>query len=234
MVFTYPSMDIAKPTNQVSAMSFYQFLTDLSQNNNREWFEKNKAQYETARAEAEALVARCIAEIAKFEDLGSLKPKDTMFRIYRDVRFSKNKDPYKINFSALIGRSGRKEMAGYAYYVHFQPGESFMAAGVYEPTPEQLAKIRQEIDYNAAELKKIISDPGFVKTFGTMEGRQLKTAPKGYDKEHPEIDLLRYTQFYFSAKFEDKEVLAPDFPEKLAKTCLKIRPFLEFMNRALE
>jgi uncharacterized protein (TIGR02453 family) len=109
-----------------------------------------------------------------------------------------------------------------------------MAAGVYEPDALQLAKIRQEIDYNPQPLKDIIFEPGFVKMFGKMEGKQLKTSPKGYSKDHPEIELLRHTQFYFSCPFTDSEVLDPAFPRKLALACKKIRPFLEYVNQALD
>jgi uncharacterized protein (TIGR02453 family) len=214
--------------------SIYPFLKQLSENNNRIWFEENRVSYEQAKAETENLITLCIDEIGKFEELGDLKAKQTMFRIYRDVRFSKNKDPFKKNFSFMISRDGKRAMTGFAYYVHFEPGESFMAAGVYEPSPEQLAKIRQEIDYNADDLRKVIEHPEFTSVFGNMQGTQLKTAPKGYPKDHPEIDLLRYNQYYFTWKFEDDTILKPDFPENLAVHCRKIRPFLEFLSRALD
>lgn len=214
--------------------SIYSFLQKLSENNNRPWFEENRENYETAKSEAEELITRCIAEIGKFEDLGDLKAKQTMFRIYRDVRFSKNKDPFKKNFSSMISRDGKRAMTGFGYYLHFEPGESFMAAGVYEPSAEQLARIRQEIDYNADDLRKVIENPDFATVFGVMQGAQLKTAPKGYPKDHPEIDLLRYNQYYFSWKFGDDDILKKDFPEILAVKCRKIRPFLEFLNRAMD
>ena len=213
---------------------FFDFLIALSKNNNRPWFEENRNWFDSSKSGVEAIIEKCILEIGKFEDLGDLQAKKTMFRIYRDVRFAKNKEPYKKNFSAMLAKAGKKEMQGYGYYLHFQPDECFMASGIYEPSPEQLSKIRQEIDYNATELKHIIFEPSFVKMFGKMEGKQLKTSPKGYDKTHPEIELLRYTQFYFSTPFTEKETLSTDFPGKLAKACLKIRPFLAFMNKALD
>jgi uncharacterized protein (TIGR02453 family) len=213
---------------------FYEFLTTLAENNNRPWFEANKKWYESARKEAEQIFDRCIDAIRPVEDFGDLAAKKAMFRIYRDVRFSKNKDPYKKNFSAMLAKGGKKEMTSIGFYVHFQPGENFMAAGIYEPSAEQLAKIRQEIDYNPQPLKDIIFEPEFVKMFGKMEGNQLKTTPKGYPKDHPEIELLRFNQFYFSCPFTDQEVLAADFPAKLAEACKMIRPFLEYMNQALD
>ena len=215
-------------------LSFFDFLRDLSANNNKPWFEQNRAVYDRFRLEFVELIQKCISEVGKVEDLGDLEAKKAVFRIYRDVRFSKNKDPFKSNFSAMLAKAGKKEMLGYGFYTHFQPDECFMAAGIYEPTPEQLAKIRQEIDYNAEELKRIILEPSFVKMFGKMEGKQLKTTPKNYDKAHPEIELLRYTQFYFSHPFSEKEVLSENFPAKLSLACQKIRPFLTFMNKALD
>ena len=215
-----------------SVVPFFDFLKTLAANNNREWFAQHRDDYEVARAEVLQILEACISEVAKFEDLGQLKAKETMFRIYRDVRFSKNKDPFKLNFSAMISANGKKAMSGFAYYIHFQPNASFLAAGMYEPKPEELAKMRQEIDYNTEAFKKIIYEPSFVSLFGKMKGKQLKTSPKGYPKDHPEIELLRYTQFYFSLDFADAEVLSPEFPEKLANGCLKLRPFLEFLQEA--
>jgi len=214
--------------------SFFDFLQAISINNNRPWLEENRKWYDSSRSEFLSLIDRCIAEVGKIEYLGDLDAKKAVFRIKRDDLFSKNKDPFKNNFSASLAKGGKKEMSGYGYYIHFQPGECFMAAGTYEPSPEQLAKIRQEIDYNSVELKKIILEPSFVKMFGKMEGKQLKTSPKNYAKDHPEIDLLRYTQFYFSVHFSEDEVLAEDFPSKLSTACLKIRPFLSFMKKALD
>jgi len=214
--------------------NFFDFLIQLSENNNRIWLEENRKWYEESKLEVENLLDKCIDEVGKIEDLGDLKAKKAMFRIYRDVRFSKNKDPYKKNFSAMLAKAGKKEMSGFGYYIHFQPDECFMAAGVYESTPQQLAKIRQEIDYNPVEFKKIIFEPSFVKMFGKMEGKQLKTSPKGYEKDHAEIELLRYTQFYFSTPFTETEILSTGFPKKLALACQKVRPFLEYMNKALD
>lgn len=215
-------------------MNFYDFLRALSENNNREWFEANKKWYEEARLQAEGILDNTIAEVSRFQDLGDLRAKKSMFRIYRDVRFSNDKTPYKKNFSGMIAKGGRKEMDAFAYYVHFQPGESFLASGIYEPTPEVLAKIRQEIDYNAAEFKAIIEKPEFVMLFGKMQGKQLKTTPKGYDKEHPEIELLRYCQFYFVTNFSEKEVLSDEFPKKVAHAVRVLRPFLEFVSKATD
>lgn len=212
----------------------FPFLRQLAENNNKPWFDANRTWYETARSQVVDKVEACLKEIGKFEDIGPLKAKETLFRINRDVRFSKNKDPYKLNFSAMIARGGKKQMDVFGYYVHFQPGQCFMAAGVYEPNPAQLARIRQEIDYNAADFRAIVENPAFVEVFGKMEGNQLKSAPKGYPKDHPDIEYLRYTQFYFSSSYGEEQVLRDDFPEFLAQRCRQIRPFLEFLHRAQE
>lgn len=210
----------------------FKFLQNLAQNNNRVWFEENRNDYELAKNQVEALVESCIAEIAKFQDLGNASAKNCMFRIYRDVRFSKNKDPYKLNFSALIGQNGKKSKSVFGWYIHIQPNESFMAAGLYEPEKDQLAKIRQEIDYNGEELISLIQSPEFKETFGEIKGNQLKTVPKGFPKDHQMADLLRFNQYYVMHSFRDKEVLSPDFPQKLADICKKAKPFLSFFERA--
>ena len=210
----------------------FNFLRQLSENNSRPWFEEHKDLYLQAKAEAEVLVGKCILSVGQFEPLGDIDAKKCMFRIFRDVRFSKNKDPYKKNFSALISSMGRKPMSGFSWYLHLEPDASFMASGNYEPDAKMLAAIRQEIDYNSEEFRAIIQKPEFQARFGAMQGHQLKTAPKGYPKDHPEIELLRYTQFYFSVQYSEKEILASDFPQKLAEDCKLIRPFLEFLQRA--
>lgn len=210
----------------------FPFLRDLAAHNNKAWFDASRSRYEEARRVFSGMVEEWIRAIAVFEDLGHLTAKETLFRINRDVRFSRNKDPYKTNFSALIARGGKKHSDVFAYYVHLEPGNCFMAAGMYEPTPAQLARIRQEIDYNGDSLRAITGNPGFRAIFGEMEGKKLKTAPKGYTADHPDIGFLRHTQFYFCARYTEEEVLAPDFARKLAAHCRAIRPFLVFLHES--
>lgn len=212
---------------------FISFLEKLAQNNNREWLEANRKAYEDSKKEVEEIVEKCIAEIGRFQDLGTASAKNCMFRIYRDVRFSKNKDPYKLNFSALIGQNGKKSKSVFGWYIHFQPNGSFLAAGLYEPLKEQLAKIRQEIDYNGEHLSTILQSKEFKETFGEMKGNQLKTIPKGYQKNHQMADLLRFNQYYVIHPFQNQEVISTNFPQKVAEICKKANPFLSFFEQAL-
>jgi uncharacterized protein (TIGR02453 family) len=206
------------------------FLRDLAQNNTRDWFHSQKKRYEPVKAAHEALIADLIGRIGEFENLANVEPKDCAYRIARDVRFTTDKSPYKTWLAASISEGGRKA-ARMDYYLHIQPGgESFIGGGMYAPTSEQLAKFRQEIDYNVAELRPIIEDPTFVRWFGTGEGVRLKTTPKGYPKDHPDIDLLRLTQLFFLHRFRDEEVVAPDFSARVTEACGVLKPYLDFLN----
>lgn len=209
----------------------FDFLRQLAENNNRDWFALHQEQYQQAKGAAEILTGLCISALSEKYPLGDLSTKQCMFRIFRDVRFSKNKDPYKKNFSALIAPGGRKSGSVFSWYLHLEPGNSFMASGVYEPSPEQLARIRQEIEYNAAEFRGIISE--MKGNFGALQGNQLKTAPKGYPKDHPEIVFLRHTQWYFIKSYSDSEISSPDFPQRFSDDALNMLPFLNFLDRAL-
>lgn len=214
------------------ASLIFGFLKALAENNNRPWFEASKSDYLKAKAEAEMLIDDCIKELGRNIPLPELKSKQCMFRIYRDVRFSKNKDPFKKNFSALISAAGKKAGLEPSWYLHLEPGGSFMASGVYEPSAEQLAAIRQEIEYNAEEFRAILAEPELKKRFGLLQGNQLKTAPKNYSREHPDIDLLRYTQFYLMAEYSDAELADAAFPERFTKDCLLLKDFQAFLKRA--
>ncbi len=181
----------------------------------------------------EALIAELIQQIGQFEHFAGLQVKECNYRIARDVRFSTDKLPYKTWLSASFAEGGRKANR-MDYYLHLQPdGESFVGGGMYAPTAEHLARYRQEVDYNAAELKAIIQAPEFVATFGQPDGNQLKTTPKGYSKDHPEIDLLRRTQLFFLHKFSDEQVLSRDFAQRVSTECRTLKPFLDFMNATI-
>lgn len=211
---------------------FFHFLNKLAANNERSWFEQHKSGYLKAREAAEIFFQSCISALALSYPLGQLSARQCMFRIYRDVRFSKNKNPYKTNFSALIAAGGRKSPSVFSWYLHLEPGKSFLASGIYEPAPEQLAKIRQEIVYNAGEFRSIVSE--LSDCFGVLQGNRLKTAPKGYDKEHTEIEFLRHTQLYFMKEYSDGEILSAGFPERFSDDALQLLPFLQFLSRSLE
>lgn len=207
-----------------------QFLSQLAENNNRDWFQQNRKDYDAAKADLEQLVAYLIQEVGKFQDLGNLQVKECIFRINRDIRFSKNKAPYKNNLSAGIGPGG-KGSGKIDYYLQIQPGnKTFLGGGMWETTPEQLARFRQEIDYNADELKQIIQDKEFHAYYPNIEGEALKTTPKGYAKDHPEIELLKQKQLFFSHTYTDKEVTSRDFGKMVVKGISLLKPFTDYMN----
>ena len=211
------------------------FLKQIKQNNSREWMEENKKLYIDARDEFVAITKHVIDEVAKFDPaLASLDPKKSIFRLNRDIRFSKNKDPYKTNFGAYMMEGGKK--AGKAgYYLHLEPGnESFIAGGVYMPESDKLAKIRQEIDYNGKEFVSIISQNNFKSIFKTVEGDRLKRPPKGYLEDHPHIDLLKLKSFLVVHKITDEQVMKSDFPQFITATFKAMLPFNNFLNVALQ
>lgn len=209
------------------------FLSQLAENNNRDWFQANRKLYDAARADMEKLVGYLINEVGKFQDLGNLQVKDCLLRINRDIRFSKNKDPYKNNLAAGIGPGG-KSSGKIDYYLHVQPGgQTFLGGGMWEVTTEQLARFRQEIDYNADELKNIIEESGFHAYFPEIHGESLKTVPKGYPKDHPEIELLKRKQLFFMHRYTDKEVASKDFGREVLKGIQLLKPFTDYMNYVL-
>ncbi|SDM27986.1 DUF2461 domain-containing protein [Siphonobacter aquaeclarae] len=214
--------------------STLRFLQELGQNNTREWFQANKKRWEGVKTNFEETIADLIKRIGQFENLDGVRVQDCNYRIARDIRFSPDKSPYKTWLSASFGEGGRKG-GKMDYYLHIQPGdESFIGGGMYEALPVQLAKFRQEIDYNPGEIKGIIYDPVFKEHFGEPYGNSLKTAPKGYAKDHPDIDLLRRTQLFFYRKYTDKEVTSPEFAEKIEHSCRILKPYLDFLNLIFE
>ncbi len=211
----------------------YQFLTALQQNNNREWFEKNRKSYLKAKEDFEAFVNLLIKNIGQYENLTDLAAKKCVFRINRDIRFSRDKTPYKKNMSAVIVQGGKKSPY-HPFYLHIQPGGgSFVAGGAWEPTAEQLAKLRQEIDYNAGGFKKIFDHPDFKQSFGRISGDSLKTSPKGYSSDHPEIELLRLKQFIVQHRVTDEQLLQEDFARYATEKFLHMQPLLHFLNSIL-
>ena len=211
------------------------FLKDLARHNDREWFAKNKSRYLHAKIGFEEVVAKVLDELVKFDgDLAGLDPKKLPFRIYRDVRFSKDKRPYKTNMGAGFSPNGRLVQEP-GYYLHFEPGnKSFVAGGIYQPDAANLVKIRQEIDYNAGRLKKIVKAKKFCMLFGDFdEFDKLKTAPKGYPKDHSEIEWLKLKSFIVSKPFTDKEVADTKFVSKMAAVCKEIKPLNDFIREAI-
>lgn len=208
------------------------FLVDLQGNNNREWFTENKKRYEANLKNIVVFADALLAKMNEHDVLETPTGKKSLFRIYRDVRFSKDKSPYKTHWSGSFRRATQLRRGG--YYFHIQPGnQSFIGGGFWEPNKEDLQRIREEIAADPSEMRQILSNSNFIKTFGGLQGEQLKTAPKGFDKEHPAIDLLRYKQFIFGRNFTDKEVLQPNFLEQANQTFKHMRPFFDYMSDLL-
>lgn len=212
------------------------FLKAIAKNNNREWFEKNKPTYLQVKESFDDFLEALHKELLKFdESLAALNPRKMGFRIYRDVRFSKDKSPYKINMGAGFSAGG-KMMQEPGYYIHIQPNnQSFLAGGFYMPDAEKLAKIRQEIDYNAEAFTKILKNKKFKATFpnGLDDFDKLKTAPKGYAKDHPQLEFLKHKSFIVSHYFTDKEVAEKNFPKKVAEVCKTLKPLNDFLKEAV-
>jgi uncharacterized protein (TIGR02453 family) len=220
--------------NKTDLAPVFDFLSSLKKHNNRAWFEENRAAYELARERFESFVDQVIHEYGKSEDLGGITARDCVMRIYRDIRFSKDKSPYKTNMSATIAPGGKKS-SSLGYHLHLQPHEeSLIAGGLYMPTPEQLAKFRKAIDQDATPFKAIIKDKDFKKYFGTLDGEKVKTAPQGYSSEHPEIELLRFKQVVVVHRTSDETVLSPAFGGHTIKVFKAMKPFLDYLNRIVK
>jgi uncharacterized protein (TIGR02453 family) len=213
------------------------FLKNLKKNNNREWFETNRKKYEAAKADFESFVASVLEKMSKTnETIAHLTPKECVFRINRDVRFSKDKSPYKTNMAMYISKGGKKVMNA-GYYFHCEPGEAFVGGGVWMPMSPELKKIRQEIDYNWDEFQKIIHHKKFKSAFGELERGSdvlLTRPPKGYDDNNPAIEYLKLKSFIASAKISEDEMLGKDLAKKIVTHFETMRPLVDFLNRALE
>lgn len=207
--------------------SVIDFLNDLSANNNRPWFNENKPRYQAQQAHMKAFGNALLDEMTHHDNIEQLK----LYRIYRDVRFSKNKLPYKRNMSGSMSRATKWLRGG--YYFHIEPGNSFAAGGFWAPNSADLKRIRKEFEFDAKPIREIIADKTFQKTFGNLEGDEVKTAPRGFAKDHPAIDLIRKKQFIVTRKFSDKEVTSPDFLSMLNQTFADMRPFFDYMSEVL-
>lgn len=212
------------------------FLQQLQRNNNKVWFDAHRKTYEQARADVLALVAAAITEQAKRDTtIAHLTAKDCLFRINRDVRFSKNKDPYKTNFGASICRGGKKSgLAG--YYIHIEAGASFIGGGVWMPEPAAVKKIRQEIDYNWDAFQQIIRTAAFKKAYGNLytgEDQKLSRLPKPYSADNPAAEYLKLKSFVALRDVSDAELTAQTFPKLIATTFAALEPLLHFLNAPL-
>lgn len=214
------------------------FLKNLKKNNNKVWFDQNKDKYLTARADFAIFVNELLEKMVSFDpDMKDLEAKNCMFRINRDVRFSKNKTPYKINLSASFSRGGKKTIYA-GYYFHLQPGNgSFAGGGLWMPESAELKKVRQEIDYNFPEFKKIINAPAFKKNFGELEreeGQVLVNIPKGYDKENVAGEYLKLKSFVATRFIPDELITQQGLAKEVTQSFKALAPFLKFLNRSFE
>lgn len=207
------------------------FLKLLKKNNNRDWFTKNKKRYESELENIVLFADDLLAEMNKHDVIENPSGKKMLFRIYRDIRFSKDKTPYKTVFSGEMSRSGKNRRG--SYYFHIEPGNCFAGGGFWGPEPDDLKRIRDEFAFDAKPFRKIIQSANFKKYFGDLRGEQIKTTPKGFHADDPAIDLLRYKQFLMMRRFTDKEVLAQDFVLTLNDTFKKMRPFMDYFTEVL-
>ena len=203
------------------------FLVKVSQHNNRDWFNANKSTYVEAYEDVKAFGNTLVDRMSEHDQIEKLK----QYRIYRDVRFSKDKTPYKNNLGGSMVRATKWLRGG--YYFHFEPDNCFIAAGFWNPNSADLSRIRQEIAANPDEFREIINDKTFKKYFGELEGNKLKTSPRGYAKDHPAVDLLRYKQFLVIYRFTDQQVIRPNFVNEMVNGFKAIRPFFNYMSEVL-
>jgi len=205
-----------------------EFLKKIKNNNNREWFLKNKSEYDTIIRDNKEKFTAIYDKLKQSDSIEKMH----VFRIYRDVRFSKDKTPYKTNFGVAFERS--KPLFRGHYYIHIQPNNSFVGGGFWDPTPEELFRIRKEFEFDTTEINKIVSEKTFVKYFEKLEGENgVKTAPKGFDKNHSAIDLIRKKQYVVMRKFSDDEIFSANFQKEVMATFLALRPFFDYMSEVL-
>ena len=206
---------------------YLDFLVELSENNNKPWFADNKPRFDKLFAEVKVYFKAVFDEMQQYDSIDLFH----VHRIYRDVRFAKDKTPYKNYFGLHLGRT--KPLLRGGYYLNIEPGKCFVGGGFWEPNKDDLWRIRKEIEADASELRAIIADATFQKYFGDLVGEELKTAPRGFDKEDQAIDLLRKKQFLVMRHFTDQEVLQPNFQEEIIKTFVAMRPFFDYMSDVL-
>lgn len=211
------------------------FLKQLSKNNNKPWFDEHRSDYEGARADFAAFIQKVIDQHGKKDPgIRNLVAKDCMFRINRDVRFSKNKAPYKTNMGASINKSGKKAEHSAGYYFHLEPGASFVGGGIWMPPADTLRKIRQEIDYNLKEFTGIIKARAFKTVYGGLDSSpefKLSRVPRGYDPENPAADFLKYKSYLATMPLSDADLGSKALLAKVGKAFEALQPLIEFLNR---
>ncbi|HCY41595.1 MAG TPA: TIGR02453 family protein [Prolixibacteraceae bacterium] len=210
------------------------FLSELKENNNKEWFDQNRDRYQECRKKVLFLTELIIHEVGKFDsEIGNLAAKDCVFRIFRDVRFSNDKTPYKTNMGSFIAKGGRKSFS-VGYYVHIEPGASFVGGGSYCPPADALKAMRTEIFDHPEEFKQLVRSESFRKVYPEFYDDKLKTAPKGFPKDFPDIDLLKYKSFAFGSSIDDSVVASDSYVTKIVGSLKELYPVNRFLNEAIE
>ena len=207
------------------------FLKDLNANNDRDWFAENKAGYEKHQANLVEVADDLLANLNKHDNIDTPSGKKSVMRVYRDVRFSKDKSPYK-TYTGFGFRRATQLLRG-GYYINIEPGNSFVGGGFWGPNKDDLLKIRKGIETDEAEFRTILGSKEFKSVFGNLKGDQLKTCPKGFDKESPAVDLLRYKQYLLMKEFSDAEILSPNFLQEADNVFKAMRPFFDLMSYIL-
>ena len=206
----------------------FSFIKALKGHNDREWFKENISTFRTAESDVKLFYSQLYDQLNQVDSIDNFK----VFRIYRDVRFSKNKTPYKTHFSGSFHRT-KPELRG-GYYLHLAPNnESFIATGFWNPNKEDLMRLRKEFETDAEDIRAIIAEPRFKAVWGPLEGDELQSAPRGFDKQDPNIDLIRKKQFIFSKKYTDKEVFSDQFTQNVLDSFKAIRPYFDYMSSVL-
>ncbi|MDG2372299.1 MAG: DUF2461 domain-containing protein [Flavobacteriaceae bacterium] len=205
----------------------FTFLNQLKLNNNRDWFEDNRQRFKNIQNEIEILSTRIVDELNKHDNVENFK----IFRIYRDLRFLKNKVPYKINFGISFKRISPSLRGG--YYLHIKPNDTFIACGFFKPNKEDLLRIRREFEFNSNEFREIINEKSIKKNWGNIDGNPVKTNPRGFSKEHSNIDLIRMKRYLFFKKYRDNSVFSSNFINNISHDFMSMRPFLDYMSNVL-
>ncbi|ARS40121.1 TIGR02453 family protein [Sphingobacteriaceae bacterium GW460-11-11-14-LB5] len=211
--------------------SSFEFLSLLKNNNEREWFNEHKTAYQKELVYIESFAQGLLDLMNTHDVIETPSGKKSLYRIYRDTRFSNDKTPYKTHWSGSFKRAGKQRRGG--YYFHIEPGNSFVAGGFFGPSPQDLKLIRENISFDAEPLRAILNDKTFISSFEALKGEQLKTAPKGFDGDHQDIDLLRYKQFLLVHRFTDQEVLSKDYLTYCNQEFKNMRPFFDYMSEIL-